>query len=47
MLANVKSCAVIGLEGVVVDVEVDTGPGLPAMVIVYANVLIHFTYIFQ
>jgi len=25
---------VIGLEGVVVDVEVDTGPGLPAMVIV-------------
>jgi magnesium chelatase family protein len=34
MLANVKSCAVIGLEGVVVDVEVDTGPGLPAMVIV-------------
>ncbi len=34
MLANVKSCAVIGLEGVIVDVEVDTGPGLPAMVIV-------------
>ena len=27
MLANVKSCAVIGLEGVIVDVEVDTGPG--------------------
>jgi magnesium chelatase family protein len=34
MLANVKSCAVIGLEGVIVEVEVDTGPGLPAMVIV-------------
>ncbi len=34
MLANVKSCAVIGLEGVIVEVEVDTGPGLPVMVIV-------------
>ncbi len=34
MLANVKSCAVIGLDGVVVDVEVDTRSGLPGMVIV-------------
>jgi magnesium chelatase family protein len=34
MLANVKSCAVIGLDGVVVDVEVDTRSGLPAVVIV-------------
>lgn len=34
MLARVCSCAVIGLEGVVVDVEVDTGEGLPAIVIV-------------
>ena len=34
MLANVKSCAVIGLEGVVVDVEVDTRSGLPGVVIV-------------
>jgi magnesium chelatase family protein len=34
MLARVHSCAVIGLEGVVVEVEVDTSPGLPAMVIV-------------
>lgn len=34
MLARVCSCAVIGLEGVIVDVEVDTGPGLPGMVIV-------------
>jgi magnesium chelatase family protein len=33
MLANVKSCAVIGLDGVVVDVEVDTRSGLPAVVI--------------
>jgi magnesium chelatase family protein len=34
MLARVFSCAVIGLEGVIVEVEVDTGPGLPRMVIV-------------
>ena len=29
MLACVKSCAVIGLEGVIVSVEVDTADGLP------------------
>ena len=34
MLARVYSCAVIGLEGVIVEVEVDTGDGLPGMVIV-------------
>jgi magnesium chelatase family protein len=34
MLARVHSCAVIGLEGVVVEVEVDTSNGLPAVVIV-------------
>ncbi len=34
MLSRTFSCAVIGLEGVVVEVEVDTGPGLPKMVIV-------------
>jgi magnesium chelatase family protein len=34
MLARVYSCAVIGLEGVIVEVEVDTGQGLPGMVIV-------------
>jgi magnesium chelatase family protein len=36
MLAKVNSCAVIGLEGVIVDVEVDTGGGmgLPGVVIV-------------
>ena len=34
MLAKVHSCAVIGLEGVIVEVEVDTGQGLPYMVIV-------------
>jgi magnesium chelatase family protein len=34
MLARVVSCAVIGLEGVVVEVEVDTADGLPGMAIV-------------
>jgi len=34
MLARVYSCAVIGLEGVIVEVEVDTGDGLPYMAIV-------------
>lgn len=33
MLARVSSCAVICLDGVIVEVEVDTGPGLPGMVI--------------
>ena len=37
MLACVNSCAVIGLEGVVVEVEVDTSNGLPAVVIVGAK----------
>lgn len=34
MLARVNSCAVIGLDGVLVEVEVDTGPGLPKVIIV-------------
>jgi magnesium chelatase family protein len=34
MLARVYSCAVIGLDGVVVEVEVDTTQGLPGMTIV-------------
>jgi len=34
MLARIFSCAVIGLDGVVVEVEVDTGLGLPGMTIV-------------
>ena len=34
MLARVYSCAVLGLEGVIVEVEVDTGRGLPGMTIV-------------
>ncbi len=29
MLARVYSCAVLGLEGVLVEVEVDYGTGLP------------------
>ena len=34
MLARVHSCAVIGLEGVIVEVEVDFSDGLPAITIV-------------
>lgn len=34
MLAKVLSCAVLGLEGAVVEVEVDISPGLPAFNIV-------------
>jgi magnesium chelatase family protein len=34
MLARVYSCAVIGLEGVIVEVEVDISDGLPYIVIV-------------
>ena len=34
MLAKVKSAAVVGLEGVVVEVEVDLSPGLPSFTIV-------------
>ncbi len=34
MLAKVMSCATIGLEGVIVEVEVDISPGLPAFTIV-------------
>ena len=30
MLAKVKSAAVVGLEGAVVEVEVDLLPGLPS-----------------
>ncbi|RME06442.1 MAG: ATP-binding protein [Anaerolineae bacterium] len=34
MLARVHSCAIIGLDGVVIEVEVDTRRGLPKMTIV-------------
>jgi hypothetical protein len=34
MLARVYSCAVVGLDGVIVEVEVDTGEGLPSMVMI-------------
>jgi magnesium chelatase family protein len=34
MLAKVTSCALEGLEGMLVDVEVDTSRGLPSLVIV-------------
>ena len=34
MLSRVYSCAVIGLEGVIVEVEVHNSNGLPAVIIV-------------
>ncbi len=34
MLAKCKSCAVVGLDGFVVEMEVDISPGLPAFTIV-------------
>ena len=34
MLARVRSCAVVGLEGAIVEVEIDISPGLPAFTIV-------------
>jgi magnesium chelatase family protein len=34
MLAKVTTCAVVGLEGAIVDVEVDISPGLPSFTIV-------------
>ncbi len=34
MLAKVYSCAVVGLDGEIVEVEVDIGPGLPNFLIV-------------
>ena len=34
MLAKTRSCAVVGLDGKVVEVEVDISPGLPAFHIV-------------
>ncbi|MEE9583718.1 MAG: magnesium chelatase domain-containing protein, partial [Dehalococcoidales bacterium] len=34
MLAKVVSCALVGLEGAIVEVEVDISPGLPSFTIV-------------
>lgn len=34
MLAKVMSCAVVGMEGAIVEVEVDISPGLPSFTIV-------------
>ena len=34
MLAKSKTCAVVGLDGYLVEVEVDISPGLPAFTIV-------------
>lgn len=34
MLARVNSCAIVGLDGVIVEVEVDSSQGLPVIIIV-------------
>jgi magnesium chelatase family protein len=34
MLAKVRTCAIVGLEGAIVEVEVDISPGLPSFTIV-------------
>jgi magnesium chelatase family protein len=34
MLAKIASCAIIGLEGAIVEVEIDTAPGLPTLTMV-------------
>jgi magnesium chelatase family protein len=34
VLAKVHSCAIVGLEGAIVEVEVDTSRGLPSFTIV-------------
>ena len=34
MLATVRTCAVIGLDGALVEVEVDSAPGTPGLTIV-------------
>ncbi len=34
MLAKIASCAIIGLEGAIVEVEIDTAPGLPTFTMV-------------
>jgi len=41
MLAKVKSAAVVGLEGAVVEVEVDLSPGLPS----FTKVATHTAYL--
>jgi len=39
MLAKVISCAVVGLEGAIVEVEVDISPGLPSFTMVATEYL--------
>ena len=34
MLAKVRSCAVVGMDGIIVEVEVDVSPGLPKFIVV-------------
>jgi magnesium chelatase family protein len=44
MLSRVFSCAVIGLNGVVVEVEVDTTNGLPRMDILESKIPYSLAY---
>ena len=39
MLARVFSCAVVGLDGVIIEVEVDYTNGLPGMTMNYPIIL--------
>jgi len=39
MLAKVISCAVVGLEGAIVEVEVDISPGLPSFTIYFPHII--------
>jgi hypothetical protein len=41
MLAKVYSCAVVGLDGAIVEVEVDTVNGLPSFVDVVPGTRFH------
>ena len=41
MLAKVNSCAIVGLEGAKVEVEVDISPGLPS----FTKVATHIAYL--
>jgi predicted ATPase with chaperone activity len=34
MLTKINTCALVGLEGAIVEVEVDISPGLPSFIIV-------------
>ena len=41
MLAKVISCAIVGLEGAIVEVEADISPGLPSFTNVATLLTLH------